>query len=295
MYAASSIGNTAKEGQANMMHEITDITELRDIELAIAKKIHTFCEQNDIRYCLSCGSLIGSVRHKGFIPWDDDIDMFMPRPDYEKFLGTFREYGSENGLFIASNRTEHYFARTFLKVCDARTVLTETKLRDKEPLGVFVDIWPLDGLPDNRILRALHMIRAAIQFKALICSINRLDYMSTRSLFKRAAVALGCMINYKKAAERLDKTSKKYPFETGGYVNCYARKCCRFERKLFDKSVLSAFEDTQFYIPENYDRILKIEYGDYLKLPPVEQRFAHHVFRAYWVCSEEKAAAGNCK
>lgn len=205
-----------------MKHAITDLQELKSIELDIMKKIHSFCADNDIRYCLTFGTLLGAVRHKGFIPWDDDIDIFMPRPDYEKFLANFRLYGEKHHLYIASSRTKHYFARTFLQVCDDRTTLIEPWSKEKRPRGVFVDVWPLDGLPDNRIKRWLHEKKAFFERCLLIASLYNMKHEC--SVIKKLFIALLQNSDPGVFVKRLDRTSRIYAYEASNYIASFSSR-----------------------------------------------------------------------
>ena len=132
------------------MIPITELKELQEIELNIMKSIHEFCEANDIKYVLAYGTLIGAVRHDGFIPWDDDIDIHMPRNDYDRFVKMFPEWGKERNIEIVSSHTVgNEFPRDILKVCDNRTLLVAKNYKNNCKMGVFVDIWPLDKMPND--------------------------------------------------------------------------------------------------------------------------------------------------
>jgi lipopolysaccharide cholinephosphotransferase len=148
------------------MKQITDIRELRQLQLAIMDDIHQFCEQNGIRYSLAGGTLIGAFRHQGYIPWDDDIDIYLMRSDYERFL---KEYKDKNGRFqlLCPEQTEHYFY-TFAKVIDTQTVMIEDETEGYE-IGVYVDVF------------LLIMSR-------IICSIVR-EYSGGNIRYTRSAVA----------------------------------------------------------------------------------------------------------
>ncbi|MBR5101620.1 MAG: LicD family protein, partial [Muribaculaceae bacterium] len=115
------------------MKQITDISDLRKIQIAILDNVVEFCDKHNITYFLACGSLIGALRHKGYIPWDDDIDLFMPRDQYNKLVEI---YNDESGIYEmkAPNRTKEYFY-TFAKVCDTRTLLIEDEVPEYK-LGV---------------------------------------------------------------------------------------------------------------------------------------------------------------
>lgn len=130
--------------------EITDLEDVQNLQLGIIDKMDSFCLENNIRYFLAYGTLIGAIRHEGFIPWDDDIDVWMLRPDYDRFLEVFPAWAEKNGLFLNSPSTARRYNRVFSKVCDSRTILVETDRRNEFEEGAFVDVFPVDGLPATR-------------------------------------------------------------------------------------------------------------------------------------------------
>ena len=127
------------------MRKITDIHELRQIQIGILDEVHQYCEAHGLRYFLSSGTLIGAVRHKGYIPWDDDIDVYMPRKDYERFLREFK--GNEQYKLLNPAKEPHYYY-TFAKVIDLRTRMVEDETVGFE-IGVYMDIFPVDYVPDD--------------------------------------------------------------------------------------------------------------------------------------------------
>ena len=121
-------------------------TEIHTYLLDILKAIDAFCTQNGIRYSMAYGTLIGAARHKGFIPWDDDIDLLMPRPDFERFISTFgKEEDARYRCIYRVNTPQEYYKHIFAKVHDSWTELKQDKYR----FGLYVDIFPVDGKPDD--------------------------------------------------------------------------------------------------------------------------------------------------
>jgi len=151
------------------MRKIEDINELRQIQMGILDHVHQFCEAHGLRYFLSSGTLIGAVRHQGYIPWDDDIDIYMPREDYEQFL---QSYHDDNGVYRAINpTTESHYYYTFAKVVDQRTRMVETETQGYE-IGVYMDIFPVDYVSDDPQERERVFIRSAVakSRRAIPCS-----------------------------------------------------------------------------------------------------------------------------
>ena len=161
------------------VRKIEDIQELRNIQMGILDRVHQFCEAHGLRYFLSSGTLIGAVRHKGYIPWDDDIDIYMPRQDYEQFLQTFSD---AEGIYRAINpATEPHYYYTFAKVVDQRTRMVEKETEGYE-IGVYMDIFPVDYVTDNLSRR-----ERVFRLKKLLYKIRRCKISNTNPLKSRLA------------------------------------------------------------------------------------------------------------
>ena len=160
------------------MRKITDIHELRQIQMGILDEVHQYCEAHGLRYFLSSGTLIGAVRHKGYIPWDDDIDIYMPRKDYEQFLREFK--GSEQFKLLNPAKEPHYYY-TFAKVVDLRTRMVEDETEGFE-IGVFMDIFPVDYVTDN-----LQERERVFKLKKLLYKIRRCKISNSNPLQSRLA------------------------------------------------------------------------------------------------------------
>ena len=262
------------------MKEITSLDEIKSIELSIMKKIHKLCEEEGIVYYLSFGSLIGAVRHNGFIPWDDDIDLYLPRPDYNKLVKIIKKKGPQMGLNYANPFSKIHYGRNLTKVFDTTTYLIEPDYRTDDPIGVFVDLWPLDGTPNNRILRKIYLVRAHLKKKVILAS--SMKYNDKYSILKKMEIRVAGVFNHSKLVRSMERMARKYSFNKSEYVFSYAAQDAVYKRELFNKRILWKFEDTELYIPAEYDKILRLEFGDYMKLPPIEQRVAHHVVNTYY-------------
>lgn len=262
------------------MKEIDNLEELKALELEIMKKIHLFCEENKIEYFLSYGTLIGAVRHKGFIPWDDDIDIFMTRPEYEKFLSIFPDKAGSLGLELVNHKTKTHYGRNLSKVIDKHTVLYEPQYKTDDPIGVFVDIWPVDGLPEHKLIRWFH-VKYAILLKKMILA-SSMKYDPSYSFGKRMSIRIASLFRPERLVMKMDRLAKKYPFETSTYVKCYPAQHVIYSRADFDKRMLLPFEGCEFYAPAAYDKILRAEYGDYMQLPPKEKQVPHHVIHTFY-------------
>ena len=136
--------------------------ELKRIQLDLLQKTADFCEQNGLRYFLCGGTLIGAVRHKGYIPWDDDIDIAMPRPDYDRFINTFNK--QENYYQVVSRENNHAYSYAFAKVYDNRTILQELHYKGST-FGVYIDILPADGVKDASQIRKIMWLHKILNTK----------------------------------------------------------------------------------------------------------------------------------
>lgn len=154
------------------MKKIT-IEEAKKIELDILSYIDDFCKKNNIEYFINYGTLIGAVRHKGFIPWDDDIDISMTRENYDKFIEYYKNDKSKYKL-LALETNKHYF-NNFAKIVDSTTRIDNTRIYKSYPSGIFIDIFPMDSFADKKIVDICYVLES---FKLL--SFSKRKILSTR-------------------------------------------------------------------------------------------------------------------
>jgi len=262
------------------------ISEVRAIQLAALSCLHDFCFENDLEYFLCAGSLLGAIRHDGYIPWDDDIDVVMPRKDYMRFISLTR---TGLGRFVVrspyhddSNGGSVYLYN-HCKIVDPRTLLIESPSTRRVESSVFLDIFPSDGLPANarmvslvyRGARFLILANAAIDAS----SFRRRSARSVASWVLWSSIALlGAVLPKKFFFRRLDQFAMRRDFDSadnvGLVVGGYGEKEC-MPREIFEGHLLHAFEGGEFRIPVGYDAYLKRLYGDYMQLPPEGERRGH--------------------
>lgn len=265
------------------MIEIRSLNELKSLELKIMKQVHSICECNGIRYYLSYGTLLGAVRHKGFIPWDDDIDIYMKRYDYERFLSLFNKNAEEYaqlGVELVNSKTQRYYGRPISKVIDNTTLLIETEYKTDDPIGVFIDVWPLDGTPNNKLYRKLYIAYSRMVKKLLLAS--SMTNMEEYSRKKRTIIKIASYFDPKKVLAHIERNSTRYAPENSDYYACYADLTNVYKAEDFRERVLMDFEGEHFWGPRNYDSLLKADFGDYMKLPPKEERIPHHISKIYY-------------
>lgn len=263
-----------------MMGKEIDIKELREIQLSILDKIHAFCMERGIRYSLGGGTLLGAVRHKGYIPWDDDVDIMMPRPDYERFLREFD--GLYQHLKIQNAFTDQEYILPFSKVIDDRTVLVE-RVSEKETRksGVFIDVFPIDGLPQENELDRFCKKIACVR-KPMIYT-SQADDSFVRFPFLKFICKL--FINHDKAVVRAERTMASIDFRTAKYAGAISGRYGEKEHMsadVFQEYSDIAFEGRAYRCISAYDAYLKKHYGDYMQLPPEYMRVRAHNFSAWW-------------
>jgi len=262
------------------------VTELKKIQLDILSEVHKFCEKHKISYFLTYGTLIGAIRHKGYIPWDDDIDICMPRPDYERFIKIFNDENSKYKFL--SNELDPDYPYPYGKVIDTSTVLIEYS-SIKYPIGINIDVLPIDGVDESgEILKKQFFLRNLLDVKTIKLS-------KKRSLLKNTVLLVGkiCLflLPYKFLVRTMVKNAKKYSYQESEYVCCVAggfKEEKPMLKEYFRDKVLVQFEGNSYYAPIGYDKYLRSIYGDYMVLPPEEERMPHHVFKAYLKNTIEK-------
>ena len=262
------------------------IRELQLEELDILKAFIKICEENNLKYYLMGGTLIGAVRHKGFIPWDDDIDVIMPREDYEKLGKVAKEYLPEHMKYIYFKDLEKpmvYFSR----IESERIEVSDNSAIIKRKRNAWIDIFPLDGMPGNAIKQKLHLFhalfqRVLIQYSQYSIIVNQ--ELKNRPLIEKILIRIGKWIRLEKVLDtkkcmiKLDKILKKYKYDNsdkvGSLIGAYKWKEI-YRRELFEEGIDCEFENINAKIPKGYNAILRQMYGDYMRLPSEEDRNKH--------------------
>lgn len=260
-----------------------EIRNFKSILTNILNGIVEFCESNDIRYSLAYGTLIGAVRHKGFIPWDDDIDIMMPRPDYELFRKNF----SHPIFKLVEPRNSRDYIYPFVKVYDSRTIIKEQSDLDT-PFGLYVDIFPIDGLPANALIRKFYIFYFHMMKE--IISVPNMSSQKSRGLVKQIIVKSLKLIfkplPINLIAKWMDKSILFYHYSKSKFVGNLmweSYKIKGFNKGLFESYTNLEFENLNVKVITEYDNWLKTIYGDYMQLPPEEKRISRHSFTAYMV------------
>ncbi len=257
--------------------------EIKAIALQVLVDVADFCDCRGIRYYLVCGTALGAVRHDGFIPWDDDIDIGMPRPDYERFLS---EYKSDK-FYLCAHRFSNDYPYAFAKVCDARTELIENIAKPVK-LGVYIDVFPIDGLPNdpNTLKEHLDRIRWDMRILAWKRISGNKKVGFAHKVVQVIAKAGLSVVPVSALVKKLDRDVQLYPYETADQVGHLITSALWGTdvkpKQVFSDRVKHRFEAYEFWLPGEYDEYLRLEYGDYMKLPPKEKQVNKHDFTVYW-------------
>ena len=264
------------------MRQLLDTEGCKRIQLAILDGIDRFCAENSLRYSLAYGTLIGAIRHKGFIPWDDDIDLMMPRPDYDRFRKEFQV----DGLYLVDMAERYDCVETFVKVCKAGTVMVDKNF-GRELWGVNVDVFPVDGAPSEDLAghyAALDLIREkCFQICPYYKSVKagRFPLMVKYFLKRFRYFYPG---SFKSLKRKLVDGQKALPYEGSEIVGVYyaSEKTRTFLPKpVYDEMGTILFEGREYPSIKHVDTYLTKLYGDYMQLPPEEKRVSHHAYDSY--------------
>lgn len=267
------------------MNKKLTLPEIKGIELNILKAFHAYCIENGLQYSLCGGSLLGAIRHKGFIPWDDDIDVFMPRPDYEKLRSLCggkclkKRYYLLDWKIAEEKRGKPFMHYPFLKIIDLNTEVDAKDISRKYYSGVWIDVFPVDGLPESasktkeiykktwfwRQLFSLHYCKKIIA-KGVLQKIVKMPFLPIARL-----------INGLKICKKLDDLSQTYDYESaefvGGVIHGYGPQ--EKIRKTDMEPMDIEFEGCTFMGIKGYDVYLRNLYHDYMQLPPEDKRIRH--------------------
>ncbi|MEF9984440.1 MAG: LicD family protein [Oscillospiraceae bacterium] len=261
--------------------------ELKSIQLEIMGIFHKYCEDRDLRYYLTGGTLIGAVRHQGYIPWDDDIDVIMPRTDYETLIKSFnKDKIPDMKILSTSYNTDYYLP--FSKMINTKTVLIE-KTDIGMPIGVYIDIFPLDNMSDDynkavSLFNKIKRYRNLLTLKTVSVSNRRAKY---KNVILQASKIILSSTKSHNIAVQINRLAQTYESEKMSKFVCATVISTYGIKEIMDSSWYqdrrkANFEGRQFWIPGEYHSVLSNLYGNYMLLPPKEKQVSHHKFEAYW-------------
>ncbi len=270
------------------MREIS-LEQAKKLSFDVLCKIHEICVSNGITYSLTGGTLLGAIRHKGFIPWDDDIDITMPRPDYKRFV----EYVTANDVgfdFISSETHGESYPYLCGKACCRGSRIVENGVDNQGfELGVYVDVFPVDGVGNSKLFAKLKC-RWAQVLNGLRVTANWQKYQrSARSSRLFGGVRYACYLISKLLGKRLitkmlnrcigkkDFNKSKFAARLGANV----KNACIFPASAYTQTTNVTFEGRQFKAVKDYDAYLTVFFGDYMTPPPQSKRVRHHDYKAF--------------
>ncbi len=262
------------------MNNEETLKEVKKTELNILSTVDDFCRKNNIKYSLAYGTLLGAVRHKGFIPWDDDIDIWMTRKNYNKFIKTW-EQNPVQGYILQNTDLEEDFSQNFTKIRKDNTafIQTEEEKTTNYHKGIFIDIFPLD-----RVAKTPSKI-AVQKFYAMLTMLFYRKYAPpTEKGLKKYISKFFLRIVPKSKYENARKHFENRYLSLSGDVDCswlsnstYRDLSIYYDSDMMDDYTFLQFEGRNFMSVSNWDHALKMQYGDYMQLPPEKDRvWKHH-------------------
>lgn len=268
------------------------VRKLQLTELEILEEIDRICKKNDIQYFLSGGSLLGAIRHKGFIPWDDDIDIAMTRKNYNKFILSCMK-DLDNRYFMDNYQANKKCCISFTKIKKKNTLFVEDKYADcyDDTHCIWVDVFPLDGVKEKMSKFQLWQKRAFDRLYTLITIKKGSNYYQNSKVKKAIYQVLLTIVPVRFLVFLLEKIIGFYDEDKVQYL-CSFSTVYSIEKDTFDKGKLLPyclvdFEGKKFMGIEGYDYYLKMMYGDYMKLPPVSKRVNHDPYLIKFEDGEE--------
>lgn len=247
-----------------------EIRELQEEIFSIFKLFDAYCRENGLRYYLLGGSMLGAVRHNGFIPWDDDMDVGMPRSDYKKLMFNIQKFLDEHAgnMFVQCTEINRNFSHDYIKI------MKKITFHGKE-LEVFLDVFPLDGCPykDKKHIKKYYKKLDILRW------MKNSHYMSlqNKNVIKKAIVILLRLCPLSVYRKIMSHYLERNDFDTSVSVGDFSWVCeeAIMEKSIYGNPTLVQFEDGMYYGVQNADAYLTAMYGDYMTPTPVEQRETH--------------------
>lgn len=256
------------------------MTELQQTEFHILQEFIRICTELNLTYYLVCGSALGAVKYSGFVPWDDDIDVALPRPDYTVFLKQAPAL-LEDRLFLQNYQTDPAFPAIYSKLRDSHTTFIE-KTSASLPInhGVYIDIFPLDGYPYGKISQWWLEARKRI-YSAMLQTAFEYPRPKVYALFCRFCRGVGITHHTDRIAAKLDQILSGYTVEDSRFLCNHGNWQGKLEyasADQYDVGVEACFEGLKVRIPLKYNAYLRQKYGDYLREPDEREKLGHHTY-----------------
>ena len=264
------------------MENFDYLPKLHNCQLIIAKEIKRICDENNIKYFIIAGTLLGAIRHGGFIPWDDDMDIGMLREDYEKFIKVAKAQLGED-FFLQTTETDVNYGLPFAKILLNETKLVEANAGSNAKKGIFVDIFPFDVAPENEESAEAHNKKTYLYKRLLLAKLNynvcgKKDYVKRLVYFVLKIMA--AFYSHDKLCAKLDIEITKYNTESSSKIvnigGAYGYTKETIKAEWVRDTVEIPFEDMTIAAPVDYIKYLESFYGDYMTPPPEDKRYNRH-------------------
>ena len=250
-------------------------------ELESLEYFDSFCKENELRYYLLGGCVIGALRHGGFIPWDDDIDIIMPRRDYERMLRLWKQQENNERFLMLKTDGRVFTGNSFATLIDTSATMIKENQKDIDvPHGIVTDIFPMDGCPDKKLQRYMQY------YHAMMYSLFITEFVPEKH-GKLMKFICSLLLKLFPSREKRTKIWKKHEKKMTKYGFNTHKKCTElcagphymlneYPQKAFAKAVYHDFEGMSVPLPQGYDEYLTMAFGDYMQMPPEDKQTPHH-------------------
>ena len=260
------------------MELVENIRDKQNLMLPVMVFIDKLCREHNLRYSLAYGTLIGAIRHKGFIPWDDDVDIIMPADDYDKFISICKSQLGAKYLMQNKDNSDD-FTQNFTKIRKKNTTFihSENEKRYKYHKGIFVDVFPGYRVPKNKLLRKLQYILCAFN---LLYAREFSKSVGVKGMIEKILLTRSHIFRIK-AYSFTDKIIKKISSSSTKTIGWVFPNTIEWAKKIYPTDMFEnmeriSFHNEEFMAVNDTDRILRMDYGDYWKLPPESERVLKH-------------------
>ena len=258
--------------------------EIWAVEIDLILQLDRMCQKYDLKYCCGAGTLLGAVRHHGFIPWDDDVDVYMLRDDYDRLMEHACEFPAP--YFLQNSNTEKYLIKNFARLRNSNTLgATNREINTPVNRGIFIDIFPIDGVSEKRSANSIQKIKNKVLKSISICYNYSKSFAEERAISNKLRKAIYKLVAFLFVWDKdgffrlMDNNLKKYSHpNTRIWGNRTLVFDCPKSRRLYEdyaNITYMPFEMIQVPVPENYDSMLRQQYGDYMKIPENKHENMH--------------------